>query len=93
MSFKKSKKSKAPVERHILRVKEKYEKDLLALANVVGIGIGYKTIQNSTTHRLCIKVYVGKKIPENRLPKGQFIPKKLDSVETDVEEIGKLKAL
>lgn len=42
--------------------------------------------------RLCLKVYVEKKIPANKLPKNQLIPERLDDLETDVEEIGKLEA-
>lgn len=86
------KKPKLPNEREVLRVKEKYEKQLLSLTNVVGVGIGYKTIQNVTTNRLCIKVYVENKIPLARLAKGKRIPAKINNVETDVEETGKLKA-
>ncbi|TAN59305.1 hypothetical protein EPN16_07490 [bacterium] len=86
------KKPKLPNERDVLRVKEKYENHLLSLANVVGVGIGYKTIQNVITNRLCIKVYVENKIPLVRLAKAQRIPGKFNNVETDVEETGKLKA-
>jgi hypothetical protein len=76
-------------EEEVLRVKEKHEKRLLVLANVVGVGIGYKTVHQATATKLCIKVYVEKKIPFGKLAKGQAIPKKLDNIETDVEEVGK----
>lgn len=79
-------------EREVLRVKERYEKRLLALSNVVGVGIGYKTIHQNSTNKLCIKVYVEHKVPLSRLAKAQAIPRKLDSVETDVEETGKIEA-
>lgn len=87
------KKPKLPNEREVLRVKEKYEKQLLSLTNVVGVGIGHKTIQNVITNRLCIKVYVESKISLEKLAKAQRIPAKINNVETDVEETGKLRAL
>lgn len=79
-------------EREVLRVKEKHEKKLLSLDNVVGVGIGYKTIHQASTNKLCIKVYVENKVPLTKLAKAQAIPRKLDSVETDVEEAGKIEA-
>lgn len=75
----------------VLMVKEKYEKRLLSIANVAGIGIGYKTIHNASTNKLCLKIYVENKVPLAKLAKAQRIPKKFDSVETDVEEIGKIR--
>lgn len=88
-----SKNPKAKVERRVERAKEECESDLLAITNVVGVGIGYKTVRNVSTRKLCIKVYVEKKIPESKLLKGQVIPKKIGSVEIDVEEAGGIKAL
>lgn len=79
--------------RDVERTKEKYEKKLLTLANVVGVGIGYKTIRSTSTHKLCIKVYVEKKLPESKISKGQLIPKRIENVETDVEQAGEIKAL
>jgi hypothetical protein len=86
------KKHQAPNEGEVLRVKEIYEKRLLALSNVVGVGIGYKTIRQTSTNKLCIKVYVEHKVPLAGLAKAQVIPGKLDGVETDVEQAGKIEA-
>lgn len=78
--------------RDIQKVVKKYGQRLLLFCNVVGIGIGYKTQKNISTARPCIKVYVQKKIPKSRLPKKEIIPERLDNIETDVVEVGSIKA-
>ena len=77
----------------ILKVKERYEERLFSFPNVVGVGIGNKVIRNIATNRLCLKVYVQKKVAKAKLRKGQIVPKKLSGVETDIEEVGKIGAL
>lgn len=77
---------------NIQRVKERYEAELLLNSNVVGVGIGTKIIKGISTQRECIKIYVRKKFPRNKLQKNELIPRKLNGIETDVEEIGSLKA-
>ena len=71
---------------------KKNENELLAKANVVGVGIGEKIKGGLSTGRLCLKVYVEKKIPKKELSKEDLIPQKLSPIETDVEEVGKLIA-
>ena len=68
------------------------ENELLAKANVVGVGIGEKIKGGLSTGRLCLKIYVEKKIPKKELSKEDLIPQKLSPIETDVEEVGKLIA-
>ncbi len=71
---------------------KKNENELLAKANVVGVGIGEKIKGGLSTGRLCLKIYVEKKIPKKELSKEDLIPQKLSPIETDVEEAGKLIA-
>ena len=71
---------------------KKNENELLAKANVVGVGIGEKIKGGLFTGRLCLKIYVEKKIPKKELSKEDLIPQKLSPIETDVEEAGKLIA-
>lgn len=66
------------------------EAALLARANVVGVGIGEKIKDGMPQGRLCLKVYVEKKIAKAKLPKKDLIPRELSPVETDVEEVGKI---
>ena len=88
----KSRKLQAPDEAQIQEVKEKYEEKLLLLPNVAGVGIGYKITKGIQGNYFCLKIYVSKKIPSKKLSKNQIIPAQLDGIQTDVEEIGNLKA-
>lgn len=75
----------------IQKIKARYEKKLLLLPNVVGVGVGYKQIKGVLTKKLCLKVYVQQKMAAAKLQKKDIIPKKLSNIETDVEEVGKIK--
>ena len=77
---------------NIQRVKERYEEEFLLNPNVVGVGIGTKIIKGVSTQRQCIKIYVQKKMSRGKLKKNELIPQKLNGIETDVEEIGRVKA-
>jgi len=56
--------------------------------NVVGFGVGEKITDESITGEMCVKVFVAKKFPKSRISRSDLIPKSLDGVSTDVEEIG-----
>jgi len=68
------------------------ETRLLEKANVVGVGIGEKIKAGIPLGRLCLKVYVEKKYPESKLSKNDIISRNVSSIETDVEEVGRLIA-
>jgi hypothetical protein len=72
------------------KVKEEFEKTLLELPNVTGVGIGLKTTNNSDTGRLCIRVYVSEKIPVSQLRPLEVIPPVVGELETDVIETGNI---
>ena len=77
----------------ILQSLEKNESLLLQRANVVGVGIGEKIKSGLPLGRLCLKVYVERKLPKNMLSKQDLIPQTFSLTETDVEEVGKIRAL
>lgn len=77
----------------ILRIKKRYEKKLLLLPNVVGLGVGIKQTGGVSTGRLALKIYVKHKISKDKLLKKHLIPERLEGAETDVEETGGVKAL
>ena len=86
-------------EDEIIKVKEKYEQRLLSFPNVVGLGVGIKQMRNSpdgsqgiSTNRLCLKIYVQKKVSKDKLRREEIIPQKIAGIETDVEEVATLKA-
>ena len=68
------------------------EDELLAKANVVGVGIGEKIRGGFSQNRLCLKIYVEKKLIAKKLTKVDLIPQEIARIETDVEEVGKIVA-
>jgi hypothetical protein len=56
--------------------------------NVVGVGIGRKTVRGMATQDLAVKVYVKQKIHPLLVKDGQVIPDEFGGVPTDVEEAG-----
>jgi len=82
--------------------KEINEIDLLSRANVQGVGIGYKQVNNKDTDNLSVVIYVEKKIKEDKLDKKDIAPKKIEivmpsggkslQVVTDVQVVGKIEA-
>jgi len=61
-------------------VMRKYEKQLMMLPNVTGVGIGEKNGKE------VIIVFVKKKVSEVMLQPSEIIPKTLEGYETKVEE-------
>ena len=61
--------------------------------NVVGVGVGYKTVGGKETSDLSFVVMVSKKIGKSLLDEKQLIPLEHKGVPTDVVETGKFEAL
>lgn len=77
---------KEVIEISIENVKMKYEEDLMRLPNVTGVGIGKKAGKE------VIKVLVTHKVAESALQPEEIVPKTLEGYETDVEEVGVIRA-
>jgi len=77
----------------VKKVKARHEKALLKLANVVGLGIGFKETNNRLTEQIALIVNVTEKKPLADLSAQDIIPRELDGVVTDVKEVGQIKAL
>jgi hypothetical protein len=80
------------VER-IQRLLRQYEKKLMSLDNVVGIGMGYKIVRGRTTNKPAVMVLVKRKYPEGQLKSKHVVPKALNEVPTDVIEVGEIRLL
>ncbi len=86
--------SEAVVESaHVAAVQDKHESKLMAMENVVGVGISLKTTAGKPKDTWCLAVMVEKKEPKDKLAKESVIPAKIDGVPTDVMEVGKIEAL
>jgi hypothetical protein len=68
-------------------VKESAEDDLIARDGVVAVDIAEKITNGQPTGQLGIVVFVEKKKPETRLSKAQVIPKEINGIPTDVQEL------
>ena len=66
---------------------------LLCLPNVVGIGRGIKEVRGRNTGKQVVTVMVTKKVPKRELPRWAMVPLSLDDIETDVIEVGEIRAL
>jgi len=73
-------------------VKEKFETELLKLENVVGVGIGLRKKDGIYTDEVALVVMVKKKVLEIELAQADLIPRELEGVEVDVQEIGEVRA-
>lgn len=73
-------------------VKEKHEKALLRKKNVVGVGIGLRQKDGQFTDQVVLTVMVQCKQPASQLARRDRIPRELDGVPVDVQEVGTLRA-
>ncbi len=76
----------------IQAVKERYQDVLLQKPNVVGVGIGYRHKGGKPTRTLALVVMVTRKVPPHRLKPGDLLPRRLEDVIVDVQEVGELLA-
>ena len=77
----------------ISKVKENSKGNLLAMQNVVGVGVGYKVKNGQQTDDFSIVVMVSKKLPLAALTPQAVLPKNISGVKIDVIEVGELHAL
>lgn len=71
----------------------KYRKKLLGLQNVVGVGIGHKSVGGDSTGEPAYIVYVEKKRHTSDLVRSHIVPRQIDGLDTDVVEIGVVRML
>ncbi len=74
------------------QVKTRYEKELMKRANVIGVGIGYKYKNGQLTDEIVLIVNVSDKKPVAELAKEDLLPREIDGVPVDVQEIGPIRA-
>ncbi len=73
-------------------IKNRYERQLFGMPNVVGVMTGYKVRGGETTSELSIVCMVEKKLKKEALKEKELIPRTLQDVSTDVIQVGKLRA-
>jgi hypothetical protein len=76
----------------VRQVKEINLKTLKLKQNVSGVGIGHKIVAGKSTGELCLTILVKKKFPKSTLLAKDLIPQTIDSIATDVKEVGNIVA-
>lgn len=61
--------------------------------NVIGIGHGMKVTKGKKTNKKCLTILVSKKLPLTELTAQDIIPNKINDMQTDVIEVGIIRAL
>jgi len=74
----------------IRAVKQAHEGQLMGMANVIGVGIGFRTCQGLRTNEPALVVMVSRKIPPELLNPDERIPAEIDGVPVDVQEVGQI---
>jgi hypothetical protein len=74
-------------------VKRAYEAELLAKANVVGVGVGLRSRGGASGREVAIVVMVTRKVPRKQLAPADIVPNEIDGIPVDVQEVGEIKAL
>ena len=60
--------------------------------NVVGVGVGAKIVKGKATARPSVRLYVTHKLERSLVPPEHRLPSEIGGVETDVVEVGRLRA-
>jgi hypothetical protein len=68
----------------VSQVKHDATERLLAIPDVVAVGIGPKIVNGEATGEPAIRVFVRRKLPADQVPPEQLIPGEIDGVTTDV---------
>ncbi len=72
---------------------KRYNREIMGLDNVVGVGRGFKDIGGQATDEPAAVILVTRKKAEKEIRVSQLVPKTLDRVRTDVIEVGDLRLL
>jgi hypothetical protein len=73
-------------------VQTERQEELLALPNVVGVGVAHKITGGEDTEEAALAVFVSQKLPKELLRKEQRVPASVNNVKTDVVETGVIMA-
>lgn len=69
-----------------------HRSELLSKPNVVGVGVGLRERGGSRTDEVALVVLVRRKVPDHQLAPQDQLPRVLDGVPIDVQEVGDVRA-
>ena len=73
-------------------VKRAYESELMSKANVVGVGVGLHQRGGVRGDTVALVVMVRRKVPRSQLAPQDVIPREIEGVPVDVQEVGEIRA-
>ncbi|HVU09662.1 MAG TPA: hypothetical protein VHD90_00235 [Phototrophicaceae bacterium] len=74
------------------QIQAKYANDLMQKPNVIGVGVGHPISNGVRSPNVGLIVMVDHKIPLDELAPDDVIPKQLEGVQVDVQEMGAFRA-
>jgi hypothetical protein len=75
------------------QVKRAHQAELMAKANGVGVGVGYRQVGGERTETVALVVMVSRKLPAAQLAPQDVLPNEIEGVPVDVQEVGEVRAL
>lgn len=82
----------AAAARRASEVKRAYQQELMSKANVVGVGVGYRTRGGERTDEVALVVMVSQKLPREKLKPEDVLPREIEGIRVDVQEVGWITA-
>lgn len=67
-----------------------HEAELLGKANVVGVGVGLRQRRGKPTGKVAVVVLVQRKVARTRLAPEDVLPREIDGIPVDVQEVGEI---
>lgn len=81
-----------PNFQQFLQAQASFESQILAKPNVVGVAVGLKEHEGHWTDTMALVVLVQQKLPLTALSAADRVPREIDGIQTDVYEVGVLRA-
>jgi hypothetical protein len=76
----------------LLEVQRRFQRELMAKAGVIGVGIGYRDVKGERTNEVTLVALVEQKVPIDSIPPQDRVPEDINGLRTDVIEVGKIVA-
>lgn len=73
-------------------VKDRHKQLLLSKANVVGVGVGIRQQEGEFTGEVALVVMVSRKLPSSEVPPDDLLPREIEGIPVDVQEVGSIGA-
>ena len=76
----------------LVEVQRRFQRELLARAGVIGVGIGYRDVRGERTNEVTLIALVETKQPVDALHPDDRVPEEIEGLRTDVIEVGQIRA-